>query len=197
MIEADALALHLNVLQEALQPEGQCNFAGLLPKIGQLARALPVPLVVKEVGCGISGRVGRALLEQGVRILDSAGLGGTSWARIEARRAGDPSIGELFADWGLPTPESIRQLRALPEVTVIGSGGLRNGVEVAKAIALGADLAGLAQPFLEAALETPEAVIEKIERIVRELKIAMLCLGARTVAELQKVSIRKVGSPLA
>ena len=195
MIEADALALHLNVLQEALQPEGQCNFAGLLPKIGQLARALPVPLVVKEVGCGISGRVGRALLEQGVRILDSAGLGGTSWARIEARRAGDPSIGELFADWGLATPESIRQLRALPEVTVIGSGGLRNGVEVAKAIALGADLAGLAQPFLEAALETPETVIEKIERIVRELKIAMLCLGARTVAELQKVPIRKVGSP--
>ena len=127
----------------------------------------------------------------GLGIIDTAGLGGTSWARIEARRASDVEIGELFAEWGVPTPESIRELHAIPGVTVIGSGGVRNGIEVAKAIALGADLVGLAQPFLAAANESSDRAIEKARRTIRELKIAMFCAGARTLDELRKVELRR------
>ncbi len=189
MINADALALHLNPLQEAIQPEGQCNFSGLLPKIGELARNLSVPVVVKEIGCGISGATANRLVDQGVRIIDSAGLGGTSWARIEAARAADQPIGELFADWGVATPDSIRQLAAIEGVTVIGSGGVRSGIDVAKAIALGADVVGLAQPFLAAAMESSDAVYQRIQRTVQELKIAMFCAGARDIAELRLIEL--------
>jgi isopentenyl-diphosphate delta-isomerase len=191
MIDADALVLHINALQEAIQPEGQCNFAELLSKMGQIARQLGVPVIAKEVGCGISGEVARALAEQEIRIIDTAGLGGTSWARIEAQRAGDLEIGELFANWGVPTPESIQQVGRIPGVTVIGSGGIRNGIDIAKAIALGADLAGMAYPFLEAALESPEMVVAKIQRTVRELEISMFCLGARSIRDLRKVRIHR------
>ncbi len=189
MINADALALHLNPLQEAIQPEGQCDFGGLLSKIGDLVSGLSVPVVVKEIGCGISGVTARRLVGQGVRIIDSAGLGGTSWARIEAARASDLPIGELFADWGVATPDSIRQLAAIEGVTVIGSGGVRSGVDVAKAIALGSDLVGLAQPFLAAAMESAEAVYQRIQRTVQELKIAMFCVGARNLGELEQVAL--------
>lgn len=191
MIGADALVLHLNPLQEALQPEGQCNFSGLLPKIGEVVRSLDVPVAAKEVGSGISERVARALAAQGVRILDTAGTGGTSWARIEASRSGDLELGELFAGWGIPTPQSIQEARRVDGVTVIASGGLRNGLDVAKSIALGADLAGMAYPFLEAATESPDRVADKVRRIVRELKICMFCLGVKTVAELRTVKLRK------
>ena len=189
MIDADALALHLNPLQEALQPEGQCNFADLLPRIAEVVEGLSVPVIAKEIGCGMSARTAQRLVDVGVRILDTAGLGGTSWARIEAARADDAAIGELFADWGVPTPESIRQLAALDGVTVIGSGGIRNGVDVAKAIAMGADVVGLAQPFLAPAVESADAVYEKIQRTVRELRIAMFCAGARTLDELRQVRV--------
>lgn len=191
MIGADALVLHLNPLQEALQPEGQCNFSGLLPKIGEVVRALDVPVAAKEVGSGISEQVARALVAQGVRILDTAGTGGTSWARIEASRSGDLELGELFAGWGIPTPQSIQEARRVDGVTVIASGGLRNGLDVAKSLALGADLAGMAYPFLEAATESPDRVADKVKRIVRELKICMFCLGVKTVAELRTVKLRK------
>lgn len=195
MIGADALALHLNPLQEAIQPEGQCDFSGLLPKIGQVVRELGVPVVVKEIGCGLSEATARALISQGVRILDTAGVGGTSWARIEARRAGDLEIGEVFAGWGLSTPESIRQVRLAAEglegVTVIASGGLRNGLDAAKAIALGADLVGMAYPFLAPATESAEKVAEKVLRTVRELKICMFCLGIKSIAELQGTKLLK------
>ena len=191
MIGADALILHLNPLQEAIQPEGQCNFAGLLPKIGAVVRELSVPVVVKEIGCGISEATARALAAQGVQIVDTAGVGGTSWARIEAQRANDLEIGELFAGWGIPTPDSIRQLRRVEGLTVIASGGVRNGLDVAKAIALGADLAGMAYPFLAPATESPEKVAEKIARTVRELRICMFCLGVTTIAELQRVPLLK------
>jgi isopentenyl-diphosphate delta-isomerase len=190
MIDADALAFHLNPLQEAIQPEGQGNFAGLVAKMGDVASRLSVPVIAKEIGCGLSERAGRALAEAGIRIVDSAGLGGTSWARIEAARARDLDLGELFADWGVPTPESIRALRRIPGMTVIGSGGVRNGLDAAKAIALGADLAGLAQTFLAAADESAERVIARVERTVRELKIAMFCVGARSIEELQRVELR-------
>jgi isopentenyl-diphosphate delta-isomerase len=191
MIEADALVLHLNPLQEAIQPEGQCDFAGLLPKIEAVVKALPVPVIAKEVGSGLSEATGRRLASAGVTILDTAGVGGTSWARIEASRAGDHEVGELFAGWGIPTPESIRGLRRIDGVTIIGSGGLRSGVDIAKAIALGADLGGLAQPFLESALESSERVAWRIDRVVHELKIAMFCLGAPNLPTLKTVPIRK------
>lgn len=200
MIGADALALHLNPLQEAIQPEGQCNFKDLLPKIGHVVAELGVPVVVKEIGCGLSLATAQALVDQGVRILDTAGLGGTSWARIEAARANDLDLGELFAGWGVPSPDSIRQIAELrrrdqlTDLLLIGSGGVRNGIDVAKAIALGADLVGLAQPFLAAALESPEHVSEKIERTMKELAITMFCVGARNLDELRSAKLVKTAS---
>ncbi len=191
MISADALALHLNPLQEAIQPEGQCDFTGLLPKIGRLVAELGVPVVVKEIGCGISGATGRRLFDVGVRIVDSAGLGGTSWARIEAARASDLELGELFADWGVPSPDSIRQLAAIEGFTVIGSGGVRSGLDVAKALCFGADLVGLAQPFLAAAMESADKVYERIQRVVQELRIAMFCTGCRNLAELRQAQLKE------
>ncbi len=191
MIGADALAVHLNPLQEAIQPEGQCNFKDLLPRIGELVRELGVPVVVKEIGCGITAATARRLFEAGVRIVDTAGSGGTSWARIEAARAADLAIGELFADWGVPTPESIRELAAIDGMTVIGSGGVRSGIDVAKAIALGADVVGLAQPFLGPAIESADKVHARIQRTVKELEITMFCVGARTLGELRRVKLEK------
>ena len=191
MIEADALVLHLNPLQEAIQPEGQCNFAHLLPKMGEVARRLSVPVIAKEVGSGISGRLAAALAEQGITLIDTAGTGGTSWARIEAARAGDLPLGERFAGWGIPTPESIAACARVPGVTVIGSGGVRDGIDAAKAIALGASLVGMAFPFLQAATESAERVLATIERTVRELEIAMFCVGARTIEELKTVTIHR------
>lgn len=193
MIDADALVLHLNPLQEALQPEGQCNFSDLVTKMRDVARELAVPVVVKEIGCGLSLEAGRLLRDAGFTVLDTAGLGGTSWARIEARRADDVELGELFADWGVSTPRSIRALRSLDDVTVIASGGVRNGIDVAKAIALGADLVGLAQPFLAAASESAERAVARAGRLIRELEIAMFCVGARSIADLQAVEIHREG----
>ncbi|HUL70051.1 MAG TPA: type 2 isopentenyl-diphosphate Delta-isomerase [Gemmatimonadales bacterium] len=189
MLKADALVLHLNPLQEAIQPEGQRNFAGLLEKIGQVVAGLEVPVIVKEVGAGVSLRVARALEQVGVRIVDVAGAGGTSWARIEATRANDFELGERFADWGIPTPLAIRELRALPGLTVIGSGGIRHGVDAAKAIAAGAHMVGLAHSFLMAAAESAERVVEKVHQTVHELRICMFCTGASTIEELRQVSL--------
>jgi len=191
MIDADALVLHINPLQEAIQPEGQRDFSGLLTKIEQLAAELEVPVIVKEVGSGISRDVARQLVDRGVSIIDTAGLGGTNWARIEAARAQDDQLGELFAGWGIPTPVAIRQLRDMPELTLIGSGGVRNGIDMAKAIACGADIVGLAYPFLVAADESKEKVVATVHRIVEELKICMFCLGVRTIAQLQKVKLHR------
>ncbi len=191
MIEADALVFHLNPLQEAIQPEGQCDFSGLAEKIGAVVRRLEVPVIVKEVGCGLSAATARRLREVGVEIFDTAGVGGTSWARIEAARAGDAEIGELFADWGEPTPLSIRELAAIPGATVIGSGGVRNGLDAAKAIAFGADLVGLAQRFLEAADESAETVTARAARVVRELEITMFCSGVADLATLRRVPLRR------
>lgn len=191
MIDADALVFHLNPLQEAIQPEGDTDFRDLLPKMAAVAEQLEVPVIAKEVGSGLSSTTARKLAAIGIRILDTAGVGGTSWARIEARRADDVEIGERFADWGLPTPESIRQVASVEGVTVIGSGGLRSGIDAAKAIALGADLAGMAYPFLQAATESPEKVVEKVDRVRRELAIAMFCVGARTIDELKQIKLSR------
>ena len=193
MIDADALVFHLNSLQEAIQPEGQRNFSGLLPKMGAMARELEVPVIAKEIGCGISADVARELVDQGIHIVDTAGLGGTTWARIEAARARNSPLGELFADWGIPTPSAIRQVSGIPGLTVVGSGGVRNGVDVAKAIALGAGLAGMAYPFLCAAQESAEQVLAVARKTVHELKIAMFCIGAKSLDDLSKAKLR--GAP--
>ncbi len=189
MIDADALVLHLNPLQEAIQPEGQCDFSGLLDKIARVVENLSVPVIAKEVGSGISVSTARALQGVGVNIVDCAGVGGTSWARIEAARADDIDIGEVFADWGLPTPRNIRELREVTGLQIIGSGGVRNGLDVAKAIALGANLVGMAQPFLKVAVKSAEAVAERVETTSRELRIAMFCVGAVTLEELSKTTL--------
>jgi isopentenyl-diphosphate delta-isomerase len=165
------------------------NFRSLLPKIAEVTAALEVPVIAKEIGCGISADVARRLARVGVRIIDTAGVGGTSWARIEAARANDADLGELFADWGIPTPAAIRQLRDVPEVQIVASGGVRNGVDAAKALAMGADLVGMAYPFLEPATRSADAVQAKIERTVQELRICMFCLGCETFEELRRVPL--------
>ena len=193
MIEADALVLHLNPLQEVIQPEGQRNFAGLLDKIGHIAGHLEVPLIVKEVGCGISRAVAEKLMRVGVRVVDTAGAGGTSWARIEAERARDAGLGDLFADWGIPTPVAIRKLSEVPGLTIIGSGGIRHGIDAAKALAAGAHLVGMAYRFLRSANESTEAVVQRVRRVLEELRMSMFCAGAGTLEKLRQTRLHPVG----
>jgi isopentenyl-diphosphate delta-isomerase len=192
-LEADALILHLNPLQEAVQTGGDTNFKGLLPKIEQVCATLPVPVIAKEVGNGISAPMVQRLLEAGVAAVDVAGAGGTSWARVESERAQDPMqrrLGQTFADWGLPTADCIVQARQVaPTVPLIASGGLRNGLDVAKTLALGADIAGLAFPFLQAAHESESAVAALAEVLIAELKTVLFCTGQATVAGLQQPGV--------
>lgn len=188
-LEADALILHLNPLQECVQSKGDTNFRGLLAKIERLCRALPVPVVAKEVGNGISACMAKRLIEAGVAALDVAGAGGTSWAKVESERAEDPiqrRLGQTFADWGIPTADCLEQIRACaPAVPLIASGGLRNGLEAAKALALGADLAGLAYPFLQAASQSEAAVEALAQVLVAELTTVLFCTGQPTLPQLR------------
>ena len=195
MIGADALIIHLNPLQEAVQPEGDRDWRGLLHRIEALARALPVPVVAKEVGSGLSGAVARRLWDAGVRILDVAGAGGTSWAAVEAERATSArqaAVARAFADWGLPTAQAIAGVRAAcPEAVVIGSGGIRDGLDVARAIRLGADLVGQAGGLLEAATQSPEAVVEHFETVIAQLRVACFCTGSRDLAALRQAELQE------
>ncbi len=189
MIEADALILHLNPLQEALQPHGDTCFRDLLFKIRDICRALPVPVVVKEVGYGLSAEVARQLVEAGVSALDVAGAGGTSWSEVERHRAPDAQhdrVAAQFADWGIPTAKSLRLVReAVSGVSLIASGGIETGIDVAKCVALGADLVAIAWPLLRPALSSTEATIDVLELIMRTLRVAMFCIGAPNVPSLQ------------
>jgi isopentenyl-diphosphate delta-isomerase len=189
MIRADGLILHLNVLQEAVQPEGNRNFKGLGEKIAAVCRQLEVPVVAKEVGNGISVDAALRLARAGVKAIDIAGRGGTSWSAVEAQRAakqgGQP--GMTFANWGIPTEEALVNVRqALPDIALIASGGIRTGVDIAKAIALGADIAAFGQPLLAAALESPDKVVEFLAGVIHELKVSMLCVGAANLADLRR-----------
>lgn len=190
MIEADALILHLNPLQEVLQADGDWNWAGLLGKIEQVCRGVGVPVVVKEVGWGISGALARRLAEVGVAVIDVAGSGGTSWSEVEYYRAPSERLRRLaraFADWGIPTAESLVAVgEAAPHLSRIASGGIRDGIDVAKCLALGASAAGLASPFLKAAAVSAEAVVETIDLLAAEVRIAMFCAGAGNVAALRE-----------
>lgn len=193
MIQADALILHLNVLQEAVQPEGDTNFAGLLQKIEVVCRTLEIPVIVKEVGWGISAQTARQLESAGVAVIDIAGSGGTSWSEVEYHRAPTEfhaRVARSFADWGIPTAESIQYVKsATPNIPILASGGLRDGIDVAKSVALGATLGGLAGGFLKAAAESVEAVLELEQELTKQLRVAMLCVSANNLAELQQVPL--------
>jgi isopentenyl-diphosphate delta-isomerase len=193
MIEADALIVHINPLQEAVQPEGDRDWRGLLDMIGALQAALPVPVIVKEVGAGLSGRMAAALWERGIRVLDVAGAGGTSWAMVEAERAPSPRarrVGATFRDWGIPTARAISDVRAVcPEATIIASGGIRTGLDAAKAIRLGADMAGMAAGVLAAALDGHNALVEHLSAVFDELRIACFCTGSKDLAALRRARL--------
>lgn len=195
-IEADALVLHLNPLQEALQPGGNTNFAGLLGKIEIVCHELPVPVIVKEVGWGISEEVSRKLAEAGVSGIDVAGAGGTSWSQIEGARSGEESLSAAFAQWGIPTADSLKMAqKGAPGLTMIASGGIKTGLDVAKVIAMGADAAGIAVPLLKPASISRESVIKTLQEIVEVLRIAMFCIGAGELDRLKNTPflVRKVG----
>lgn len=193
MVEADALILHFNPLQEAVQPEGDTNFAGLLARIEAVARALPVPVIAKEVGWGFSVATVRRLADAGVAAIDVAGAGGTSWSEVEMHRAPTAShrrVAGAFIDWGFSTAQAIRNVReAAPGLPVFASGGLRNGIDAAKTIALGASLVGMASPFLKAAVKSTEAVVQEIDDATRELRIAMFSSGCATLSDLQNLTL--------
>src|SRR4051794_31303810 len=191
MIEADALILHLNALQEAVQPEGDTNFHGLAAKIAQVCREVGVPVIAKEVGWGISAESARMLWDAGVSAIDVAGAGGTSWSQVELHRIPTEHgrlVAEAFAGWGIQTAESLVAIlrQGVPQGRrVFASGGLRNGIDVAKALALGADLAGLARPFLKAAAMSAEDTIQLGSILRDQLRIAMFSVGAATLDDLR------------
>jgi isopentenyl-diphosphate Delta-isomerase len=189
MIEADGLFLHLNCLQEALQPEGETHFADLLAKIESICHKLSVPVIVKEIGNGISGELALKLADVGVKAIDVAGAGGTSWSQVEMHRIKEQHlshVAEAFRTWGIPTAESIKQVkRVCPDLVIFGSGGLRTGIDVAKCIALGTVLGGMAAPFLEAVITSREKLFQKIEEINREIRLSMFMIGAGNIDELR------------
>lgn len=190
--DADVLVLHLNSIQEIVQDDGNTNFKDLLRKIEQLCSKLDVPVGVKEVGWGVDGEVAARLTNVGISFIDVAGAGGTSWSQVEKFRSKEKAkriAAEAFSDWGNPTVECVRSVRAqLPNQTIIASGGMRTGVDAAKAIAIGANHVGFARSILKEATETPEAVMEVMETRELELKMAMFGIGVKTLEELKKTN---------
>ncbi len=195
MLEADALILHFNALQEAVQPEGDVNFAGLADKVEAVCKSLPVPVIAKEVGWGFSEEDIRLLHLTGVAAIDVAGAGGTSWSQVEMFRAKTESqrrLAAAFVNWGIPTSQAIRNVRReAPEVLVFASGGLRSGLDIAKCIALGASLGGMAGPFLKAANISTEKIIETIAEVTREIQVSMFACGAKNIHALQNTPLQE------
>ena len=193
MIQADALILHLNPLQEAVQDAGDVNFAGLARKIEEICKKLDVPVVVKEVGWGISERTAKLLADCGVKAIDVAGAGGTSWSQVEMHRAPDEFTRQLaatFVGWGIPTADSILNVRkAAPEIEILASGGIKDGLDIAKCIAMGATLGGMAGPFLKAAAISTEQAVEMMKLTKRQLEVTMFAAG---VARLEGLTAGKL-----
>lgn len=197
MIEADALVLHFNCLQEAVQRDGQTQFAGLLKKVEAVCAGLPVPVIAKEVGWGFSKQDVALLSQSGIAAIDVAGAGGTSWSQVEMYRSENDyqhKLAAAFSDWGIPTASAIQNaIQASPGLTIIASGGLRTGVDIAKCIALGASLCGMAGPFLKAAARSVDEVMMTISLIKEEFNICMFATGSNSIDELRhdKLEITK------
>lgn len=195
MIEADAVAVHLNALQEAVQPEGQTNFEGILTKIGEIARGLDVPVIVKETGCGISAEDAKALENAGVKAIDVGGLGGTSFAAVEYYRSSPKAegaqrfLGEAFWDWGIPTAVSLIEAAQTVRLPLIASGGIRSGTDIAKALALNASLASISQPILQTAVKGVKETESKLLCLIEELRNAMFLIGAQNPGDLANTSV--------
>lgn len=194
MIAADALIVHLNPLQEVCQPEGDRDWWGVGAALEALVKVLNAPVVVKETGAGISATTARRLFDMGVAVIDVAGAGGSNWATVEGERATDPADkahAAAFGDWGIPTARAIADVRAAcPKGVLIGSGGIRDGVEAAKAIRLGADLVGQAAGVLAAATTSTEAVVEHFQIVIRQLRTACFCTGSANLAALRKARLQ-------
>lgn len=199
MIGADALIVHLNPLQEAVQPGGDRDWRGVLKALERLTLSLAVPVVVKEVGAGVSAKVARQLVEAGVAAIDVAGAGGTSWAAVEAERTGDGAgreIARAFAGWGIPTAQALQAVRDMcPDTPLIASGGIRDGVDVAKALRLGADMVGQAAGVLQAALHSSDAVVAHFHILIEQLRVACFCTGSADLAALRRAPLLRAGSP--
>ncbi|MHA1126134.1 MAG: type 2 isopentenyl-diphosphate Delta-isomerase [Candidatus Heimdallarchaeota archaeon] len=200
MIKANALILHLNPLQEVIQPEGQTNFDGIIDRIENLCNELTQPVFVKEVGSGISMEDGELLLDAGVRAIEVAGVGGTSWSKIESIRAqtqgyeGKQNLGEVFANWGLPTAISTLELSEFrDDIYIISSGGIRNGIEGAKAICIGANLVGFALPILQKASLGEKELEKWLDRFIQELKTTMFLVGATDIEDLKLTEVVLTG----
>lgn len=199
MIGADALVIHLNSLQEIIQPEGEAEYAGIIRKIGEITGKVNVPVIVKETGCGISYEVAGMLERVGVSCIDVAGAGGTSWAAVEYHRAAErgdelgKELGLLLWDWGIPTVVSLIEVVHSVKIPVIASGGIRSGLDVAKAIALGASMAGIARPILLAALKGSEETKRYLRSIVNQLKCAMFLTGSKSIDDLKRAPLVIVG----
>jgi isopentenyl-diphosphate delta-isomerase len=193
MLEANALAIHLNPLQEAVQPEGETKYSGVLNKIAEITQALEVPVIVKETGAGVAAEEARMLEEAGIAGIDVAGVGGTSWAAVEyhrAKRVRDEfrqRLGEAFWDWGIPTAISLVEVVQSVHLAVIASGGIRCGRDIAKSLALGASLASMSSPILQPATKGPEEVKKALQFVVDELRNAMFLVGAESIRRMQKV----------
>jgi isopentenyl-diphosphate Delta-isomerase len=192
MIEADALVVHLNPLQELIQPEGEPKYKGVLSKIKEICANFDIPIIVKEVGAGISMDVAKKLESAGVSAINVAGSGGTSWAGVEKLRAETAhnsnkiNLGELFWDWGIPTAVSLIEVRNSVKIPVVASGGIRNGLEIAKCMALGANMCGMAYPFLRHASKSFESLSEFANKTLIELKSTMFLVGSKNISELGK-----------
>jgi isopentenyl-diphosphate delta-isomerase len=191
MIQANALAIHLNPLQELIQPEGEPKYRGVLEKITELVRNLDTPIIVKEVGAGISKEVAINLEMAGVAAINVAGAGGTSWAGVEKLRAETAKdvikihLGEMFWDWGIPTAASLIEVKKAVKLPIIASGGLRNGLEIAKCMAVGADICAMAFPFLRKASESEENLFKFADTVLAELKSTMFLVGAKNISALK------------
>ncbi|HDM36784.1 MAG TPA: type 2 isopentenyl-diphosphate Delta-isomerase [Candidatus Syntrophoarchaeum butanivorans] len=198
MIDADAVAIHLNFLQEAIQPEGDVNAIGCITAINRICTRLDVPVIVKETGAGISHKVGYMLAQAGVAAIDVGGAGGTSWAGIEVHRAKAEGnemkehLGRAFWNWGILTTVSIVECKDFG-IPVIATGGVRSGIDIAKSIALGATVCGMALPLVEPALRGADAVIDRIRQVLEELKVAMFLTGSKTVEDLRFAEVVLTG----
>lgn len=190
MLDAQFLAVHLNVVEEVIQPEGDSNLIGLVDALAEVVSSSTVPVVAKETGAGMSREIANRLVDSGIAVLDVGGAGGTSFARIESERAaqrGDirsARIGQTFGDWGIPTATSILEVREAG-APVVATGGVRSGLDAAKALSLGASAVGLGRPVLKAAMDGPQAVIDEMSAFIEELRLALLLTGSRNLADLR------------